>query len=178
MAAAGLLVAALAPDGGRHRATSGCLASRKPCVAQAQALQIRSTKILRLPRSKELRGRLIDGGGGRSKEHRWGETKGDTKETQLMLLRATTYYTCNARGAARRLRALSNCSPPSFSLSRWRGPRLFPAGDALSAFTLVQDRLCPAFSTWSPCLSVSHLCHHSSIPCGLRPPRPQTRLSK
>ena len=94
-----------------------------------------------------------------------------------MLLRITTCYTCNARGAARRPRALSDLSPPSFSLSRWRGPRLFPAGDALSAFTLVQDRLCPAFSTWSPCLSVSHLCHHSSVPCGLRSPQKTDSLS-
>ena len=45
-------------------------AGRKPCLAQAEALQICSIKRMMLSRSKQLRGRLIDGGGGRSKKHR------------------------------------------------------------------------------------------------------------
>ena len=50
-------------------------AGRKLCLAQAEALQIRSIRKMVLPRSKQLRGRLIDGGGGRSKEHRWEERR-------------------------------------------------------------------------------------------------------
>ena len=46
-----------------------------------------------------------------------------------MLLLTTTCYTCNPRGAARRPRALSDFSPPSFSLSL--------AGVALVSFPLV-----------------------------------------
>ena len=57
-------------------------AGRKPCLAQAQALQIRSTKIMMLSRSKRLRGRLIDGGGGRNKEHRWGRPSRHRKSNQ------------------------------------------------------------------------------------------------
>ena len=61
LAAAGLLVTTLAPEEPVIAPPVG--------VAQAQALQIRSTKILLLPRSKELRGRLIDGGGGGERRH-------------------------------------------------------------------------------------------------------------
>ena len=50
-------------------------AGRQLCLAQAQALQIRSIRRMMLSRSKQLRGRLVDGGGGRSKEHRWEERR-------------------------------------------------------------------------------------------------------